>query len=193
MLENGQHLSASEFLRRYEGMPEVKKAELINGMVYMGSPVSYEKHGEPDNLVQGWLCNYSAATPGVKAAANSTVRLGPDDVPQPDAWLRILPQYGGQARPGPKGYLQGPPELVVEVAASSASIDAREKFAMYRRAGAREYLLWRTLDGTVEWWALEDDEYRLMQPGPDGVLRSRTFPGLWLDTAALLAEDGAAL
>src|SRR5438034_2530681 len=146
-LQNGDHLGAREFLRRYEAMPEVKKAELINGIVYMGSPVSYEKHGEPDNLVQTWLGTYASATPGVKAAANSTVRLGPDDVPQPDAWLRILPQYGGQARPGPKGYLQGPPELVVEVAASSASIDAREKFAMYRRAGAREHLLWRTLDG----------------------------------------------
>src|SRR6266403_2192695 len=77
-LENGAHLSAREFLRRYESMPEVKKAELINGVVYMGSPVRFDQHGEPDNLIQTWLCNYSIATPGVKAASNSTARLGHD-------------------------------------------------------------------------------------------------------------------
>src|SRR6266581_7420658 len=84
VLENGDRLSASEFLRRYEAMPEVKKAELINGIVYMGSPVRLDQHGEPDNLIQTWLGNYAIATAGVKAATNSTARLGPDDVPQPD-------------------------------------------------------------------------------------------------------------
>src|SRR5437667_6891738 len=83
-LQSGDHLSAREFLRRFEAMPEVKKAELINGIVYMGSPVRIDQHGEPDNLIQTWLGSYSVATPGVKAATNSTTRLGPDDVPQPD-------------------------------------------------------------------------------------------------------------
>src|SRR5947207_6347887 len=96
-LENGEHLSASEFLRRYEAMPEVKKAELIDGIVYMGSPVRIDQHGEPDGLIQGWLCNYSVATPGANHATNSTTRLGPDDVPQPDGLLRIAAEYGGQA------------------------------------------------------------------------------------------------
>jgi Uma2 family endonuclease len=190
-LENGDHLSAAEFLRRYETMPELKKAELINGIVYMGSPVRLDKHGEPDNLVQTWLGTYAIATPGVKSAANSTVRLGPDDVPQPDGLLRILPELGGQSRVDAKGYLQGAPELVVEIAASSASLDAREKFASYRRAGVREYLLWRTEDEAIDWWVLEEDEYRLLQAGSDGILRSRVFPGLWLDPIALLAGDGA--
>ena len=192
-LETGAHLSASEFLRRYEAMPEVKKAELIDGVVYMASPVRVEQHGEPDGLIQGWLCNYAVATPGVKHAINSTARLGPDDVPQPDGLLRITPECGGQARPDPKGYLQGAPELVVEVAASSASLDVREKLTSYRRAGVREYLVWRTEDETVDWWKLEEDEYRLLPAGEDGVVRSRIFPGLWLDTAALLAGDGAKL
>jgi Uma2 family endonuclease len=190
-LENGTHLGAGEFLRRYEAMPEVKKAELINGIVYMGSPVRLDQHGEPDGLMQGWLCTYAIATPGVKHATNSTLRLGPDDAPQPDALLRLLPEAGGQARLDAKGYLHGAPELVVEVAASSASLDAQEKLASYRRAGVREYLVWRTEDQAVDWWMLEDDEYRPMPAGSDGVRRSRVFPGLWLEVEALLAGDGA--
>src|SRR5687767_15061926 len=102
-LENGAHLGASEFLRRYEGMPELKKAELVNGIVYMGSPVRSDQHGEPEGLIQGWLCNYAIATPGVRHATNSTIRLGPDDVPQPDGLLRILPECGGQSRLDAKG------------------------------------------------------------------------------------------
>lgn len=190
-LENGAHLSGSEFLRRFEAMPEVKKAELINGIVYMTSPVRLDQHGEPDGLIQGWLCNYAVATPGVKHATNATTRLSPDDVPQPDGLLRIVPECGGQARLDAKGYLQGAPELVVEVAASSASLDAREKLASYRRAGVREYLVWRTEDDALDWWTLEEDEYRALPAGPDGILRSKAFPGLWLDAEALLARDGA--
>jgi Uma2 family endonuclease len=193
VLENGAHLSAAEFLRRYEAMPEVKKAELVNGIVYMASPVRYEQHAEPDSLMQTWLGNYAIATPGVKSATNSTTRLGPDDVPQPDALLRIIPERGGQTRLDEKGYLLGAPELVVEIAASTSSLDAREKHASYRRAGAREYLLWRTVDEGIDWWAFEDDEYRLLPAGADGVVRSRVFPGLWLDTVALMAGDGPRL
>ncbi len=134
-LENGDQLTAAEFLRRYDTMPEVKKAELINGIVYIASPVRIEEHGEPHATVSGWLGTYMIATPGVKAASNSTVRLGADDVPEPDALLRILPEYGGQSRLDKKGYLRGAPGLAFEVAASSASIDARQKLQTYRRAG----------------------------------------------------------
>jgi Uma2 family endonuclease len=191
MLENGAHLSASEFLRRYEAMPEVKKAELVNGIVYMGSPVRYDRHGKPDSLIQGWLCNYAVATPGVESSTNTTTRLGMDDVPQPDGLLRITAERLAQTRVDKKGYVQGGPELVVEVAASSVSLDANEKLVSYRRAGVREYVLWRTVDEAVDWFVLEEDEYHPLSPGADGILRSRVFPGLWLDTAALLAEDGA--
>ena len=192
-LENGAHLSACEFLRRYEAMPEVKKAELINGIVYMPSPVRLDQHGEPDGLIQGWLCNYCIATPGVKHAINSTTRLNTDDVPQPDGLLRILPEYGGRAQVDAKGYLQGAPELAVEVAASSVSLDLREKLVSYRRAGVREYLVWRTEDEAVDWWVLEEDEYRPLPRGDGGIIRSKTFSGLWLNTTALLADDGASL
>ncbi len=172
-------------------MPELKKAELISGIVYMASPVRLDQHGEPDNLIQTWLGTYSLATPGVKAATNATARLGPDDVPQPDGLLRLLPECGGQARLDPRGYLVGAPELVAEVSASTASLDVRDKLTAYRRAGVREYLVWRTEDGALDWWELEEDEYRPIPPGADGVLRSRQFPGLWLDSGALLAGNGA--
>jgi Uma2 family endonuclease len=190
-LENGAHLGAAEFLRRYEASPEIKKAELVNGIVYMASPLRFEQHSQPHALVQGWLWNYSLATPGVATGISATVRLGPDDVPQPDALLRILEEHGGRSRLTSKDYIEGAPELVAEIAASTASLDAREKLDSYRRAGVREYLLWRTVDKAINWWFLEDDEYRPMAPGPNGIFQSRVFPGLWLDSDAAIAGDGA--
>lgn len=192
-LENGDRLSAAEFLRRYDAMPQVNKAELVQGIVYMPSPVRIDQHGEPDNFVQGLLFNYAAATPGVRAATNSTTRLGRDDVPQPDGLLRILPEHGGQSRVGAKGLLEGAPELAFEVAASSASIDANDKKTTYRRAGVLEYVVWRTLDGVIDWWQLEDDEYQPLEPDEAGIYRSRVFPGLWIDAGALLAQDAPRL
>jgi Uma2 family endonuclease len=176
-------------MRRFSAMPDLKKAELVNGIVYMASPVRIDQHGEPDHLAQGWLFNYSLQTPGTRGAANSTTRLGPDDVPQPDALLRILPGHGGKSRIDSKGYLSGAPELVFEVAASSASIDTREKRDAYRRAGVKEYIVWRTEDAELDWWQMVDDAYVLLTPDADGILRSRCFPGLWLDLEALLDED----
>lgn len=192
-LENGDQLAATEFMRRYHAMPQVKKAELIQGEVHMASPVSIDQHAEPDGLIQGWLFYYAANTPGVKHAVNGTVKLSADDVPQPDGFLRLLPEVGGTARLDADGYLRGAPEVVVEIAASSASIDVRKKREMYRRAGVREYLVWRTLDEAVDWWMLEEDEYRPLPASADGVLRSRILPGLWLDPQALIAGESARL
>jgi Uma2 family endonuclease len=192
-LENGARLSAEEFLRRYEAMPEVKKAELIQGIVYMAFPVSAEFHGLPDNILQTWLGLYCSATPGVEAASNSTLRLGPGDVPQPDIVMWILPECGGHARLDPRGYLTGVPELAVEVAASSSSIDAHKKREAYLKGGVQEYLLWRTEDHEVDWWFIDRGEYKQLSADAGGTLRSRVFPGLWLNRAALLARKRAEL
>src|SRR5262245_28517129 len=192
-LENGEHLSAREFLRRYEAMPELKKAELIRGIVYMGSPVRAREHGKPDALIQTWLGVYTNHTPGVDHAINSTTCLSNDDVPQPDGILQILPEYGGQSRIDEDGYILGAPELVVEVAASSTAIDAYEKRESYATYGAREYLLWRTLDQDVNWWWLDQGAYQPLPVDNNGIIRSRVFPGLWLDRAALLQKDRARL
>jgi Uma2 family endonuclease len=191
-LENGDVLHAREFLRRFERMPDVKKAELIEGIVYMGSPVSV-KHAEADSLIQGWLLAYAAKNKQVRVAANVTVQLDPENTVQPDALLRLLPEHGGECRPGDKGYLRGAPELIVEIAASSASVDLHDKRRAYERNGVKEYLVWRVLEGQLDWFRLEGDEYVKVAPDADGMIRSTVFPGLALNVAALLAGDSAAV
>jgi Uma2 family endonuclease len=191
-LESGDRLGEIEFLRRYEAMPDVKKAELIEGKVYMPSPVRLI-HAAPDTTIQGWLFTYAARTPGTQAAGNATVRLDPENVPQPDALLRILPECGGHTRIDSAGYLFGPPELIVEVAASTVTIDLHDKLHAYRRAGVREYLVWRTSDAQFDWFILDGDEYRANGPDSLGVLRSPHFLGLALAVDALLNHDSARL
>ncbi len=188
-LEPGDRLTRAEFERRYEKMPRLKKAELIEGVVYLPSPVRVEHHGSPHAHVIGWLVAYEAGTPGARSADNSTVRLDEVNEPQPDAFLFVDPARGGQARISKDGYLEGAPELVAEVAASSASYDLHTKLEAYQRNNVKEYLVWRTLDGEVDWFALRAGRYQPLAPGPDGVLRSEVFPGLWLDAAALVRDD----
>ena len=189
-LENGDHLSAQEFMRRYEATPEIKKAELIEGVVYMGSPVRL-LHAAPDTIIQCSLGFYAAHTPGTQAAGNPTVRFSSKNVPQPDALVRLLPEYGGRTTVDEKGYLCGPPELIVEIAASSAAIDLHQKLRVYRRAGVLEYLIWRTVDNQFDWFVLEGDDYRPNPPDVQGQIRSRCFPGLTVAVGALLAQDSA--
>ena len=188
-LENGDRLSRVEFERRYDAMPQVKKAELIEGIVYMPSPVRLSQHGEPHSYLMGWLVAYKAGTPGLRVGDNATVRLDLDNEPQPDGCLLIDPDNGGQTRISEDGYIEGPPELALEVASSSVSYDLHAKLHVYRRSGVREYIVWRVLDEAIDWFALRDGEYERLEPGADGVVRSGVFPGLWLDPAALLRND----
>ena len=186
-LDNGDHLDADEFMRRYEAMPDVKKAELIDGVVYMPSPVRIDVHGEPHADLLLWLGNYRLLTPNVRTADNTTVRLGRRNVPQPDALLRIV--RGGHSTLGPDGYLENGPELVAEVAASSVSIDRNAKFRVYRDKGISEYVLWRVEDQEIDWFVLRDRQYVNLPLSEDGIIRSEVFPGLWLDPAAMIALD----
>lgn len=192
-LEQGDHLTRDEFERRYHAMPGVKKAELVEGKVYMPSPVRRKSHGEPDSLLVTWLGVYSAATPGVLAANNSTVRLDQSNEPQPDADLRIDEAYGGQAVVSPDDYLEGAPELVIEIAASSATYDLREKLTVYHRNGVREYIVWTTFDEQVYWFSLEAGADVRLKPDEGGTLRSQVFPGLWLNAPALVKNNLAAV
>ena len=190
-LENGDRLTRTEFERRYDAMPGVKKAELIEGVVYMPSPVRLRRHGEPHALTLGWLTAYRAGTPGVIAADNASARLDLDNEPQPDALLMIEPERGGQARVSEDDYIEGAPELVAEVAASSVSIDLHKKLHVYRRSGVREYVVWRVEDRRIDWYALRDGEFIRREPDEKGHYRSQTFPGLWLDATALVEGDMA--
>jgi Uma2 family endonuclease len=189
-LENGELMHSREFLRRYERMPQVRKAELIEGVVYLGSPVSVH-HAKPDAIIQAWLVTYASRHPETEALTNATVILDVENTVQPDALLRRLPEHGGLSRVSENGYLTGPPELIVEVAGSSASIDLRDKRRAYCRNGVREYLVWLLAEARLEWFCLEDDEYRPQLPDAEGVLHSRSFPGLRLPVAPLLACDTA--
>jgi Uma2 family endonuclease len=187
-LRNGDRLTRAEFERRYAAMPHVKKAELIEGVVYMPSPVSDAHSGSQFDLI-GWLGNYKAATPGIAGGDNGTLRLDLDNAPQPDAFLRILASHGGQARIDENGYVTGAPELVAEVAASSVSYDLHAKLNVYRRNGVREYVVWRVEDHAVDWFVLRESRYEPLTPTAAGLYQSEVFPGLWLDPAALLRGD----
>ena len=189
ILENGDLLSRGEFERRYQRMPSLKKAELIEGIVYMASPLRFEPHAEPHANLMGWLWNYKIATPGVRLGDNPTVRLDLDNEPQPDVVLLIDSIYGGQSRLDDEGYIEGAPELVVEIAASTASIDLRDKKRVYRRNGVKEYLVWQVSNQRFDWFSWQEGEYISLEPDAQGVIRSQVFPGLWLAIAALLGGN----
>jgi Uma2 family endonuclease len=186
-LQPGDHLTAEEFERRYDAMPDLKKAELIDGVVYIPPPVSFEDHASPHSQIATWVGTYAAFTFGVRAGDNGTVRLNPKSRPQPDLMLLIRPGCGG-ATTLTGGYVTGPPELVVEIAASSASYDLHSKLREYHRAGVREYVVWRVWDRAIDWFLRNDPGYDKIQPD-NGILHSQVFPGLWLDSDAMLAGD----
>jgi Uma2 family endonuclease len=190
-LENGDHLTRAEFERRYAAMPAVKKAELIEGVVLMPSPVSYRLHGDQHFSITTWLGLYRCGTAGVLGGVDATVRLDMDNEFQPDVVLLIDPRAGGRARLDEDDYISGSPELVVEVASSSVSIDLGKKLNIYRRAGVQEYLVWRVRDGAIDWMIQRDGQYASIEKGVDGILRSTVFPGLWLDPEAMLASNQA--
>jgi Uma2 family endonuclease len=190
-LQSGDHLSRAEFERRYQADPEIK-AELIEGVVYVSSPIRIE-HGDPHFNIIVWLGIYQAATPGIRGSDNATVRLDLKNEPQPDVSLRLEPELGGRTRISEDGYLEGPPELIVEVAASSASYDLHNKRQAYARNGVPEYIVMLIYEKQVKWFILREGEYEPLEPDENGILRSEVFPGLWLQPATLWSGDLAAL
>jgi Uma2 family endonuclease len=186
VLENGDRVSRREFERRYDGMLGVKKAELIEGQVWMPSPVRFTSHAQPHAFMIGWLFNYVASTPGVRLADNASVRLDADNEFQPDALLFRQP---GPASVAADDYLEGAPELVVEIAGSSAAIDLHEKKHVYQRVGVREYIVWQVHERKIDWFVLTEDGYVTLPPDEQGILSSRTFAGLCLAVEAMLSGD----
>ena len=182
-LREGDRLTGPEFLRRWEAMPELKHAELIDGAVFMPSPVS-RPHGALHYAINGWLWSYQDLTPGCDGGAEGTWLMGENNIPQPDVSLRILPDCGGQSRDAGE-YSAGAPELVVEVSGSSSSRDLGVKLELYRRSGVREYLTVLLKPRQIVWRQLVRGRYREIEADKDGLLRSRIFPGLWLDPSAV--------
>jgi Uma2 family endonuclease len=188
-LKDGDHLTRAEFERRYAAMPNLKRAELIEGVVYVSSPVRQRDHGRQHSHFNFWLCAYEGSTPGVEVGDNSTVRLDIANMPQPDCLLFVQPEHGGKVRIDEDGYIEGAPDLVAEVAASSIGLDLGSKLTAYRRNGVREYVVWKVLQRQIDWYVNRNEGFELLLPEPDGVLRSTVFPGLWLDPAALIRGD----
>ncbi len=189
-LANGDRLTRQEFEHRYSARSDIKKAELIEGVV---SAVTRP-------LCRSWRtarCHSDLAGdllrlhPRVRAADNATIRLDLDNEPQPDALLRLEPDAGGRSRLSEDDYVEGAPELIVEIAASSATYDLHDKLRAYRRNGVQEYLVWRVYEKQFDWFVLVDDEYRPLTADAAGRLHRRVFPGLRLAVAALLAGDTA--
>ena len=187
-LANGDHLTGAEFERRLAAMGDEVKAELIEGVVYMVPPVSVD-HGTPHGNLMGWLAIYSAYTPGVMQSADSTLRLDKTNRPQPDASLWIVPEAGGRVRMDPDRILAGTVELVVEVAASSASIDLHKKKPAFAREGLPEYLVHVVYNNELLWFLNHGGEYVANPADDQGIMRSKIFPGLWLHTKAFLGGD----
>lgn len=190
LFEPGDRLSLAEFLERWEQMPGLQFAELIDGVVHVPSPVSYS-HSSVHSNVQGFLWAYAART-GVCDCLTTATWLMMENAPQPDVAVILLPKYGGRTRIRDK-FASGAPELVVEVSGSSRSFDLGPKLALYQRAGVQEYLALLLEEKRAEWRYLQDGSYRLLAVDSEGTLKSAVFPGLWLDERALWTNDRAAL
>jgi Uma2 family endonuclease len=188
-LENGDRLTREEFHRRYCERPDIKKAELIEGVVYLPSPARFGVHGEPHGFMATWAGHYAARTPGVRMGVEATVFLEGDNEVQPDICL-IRIESGGP-RLTEDNYLEGAPQAIIEVTASSASYDLGEKLDAYRRSGVREYIAWRVLNSAIDWFRLRDDRYERIEPNERRVIQSEVFPGLRLNVPKMLAGDMA--
>jgi Uma2 family endonuclease len=188
-LKHGDLLTRDEFHRRYEATPHLKKIELIEGVVYMGSPVRHTRHSQPHGHMMGWLAVYHAGTPGTDFGDNATVRLNDNNEVQPDAFLRLESGLGGHSQIGGDDYIEGTPELIIEIAASSTDYDLNIKFEVYQHCGVQEYIVWQTEDGQLDWFRLVKGVYVPLQVDAAGIIKSRAFPGLRLAVKALLTKD----
>lgn len=185
-LHNGDRLTQKEFHELYRRAPKHFKAELIGGSVYVASPV---KANHADNQLPAGtlLVLYEAATPGVRASDNASLILDDESEPQPDLHLRLLHEYGGRCTVSSDGYVTGPPELVCEVSDSTRSVDLNARRATYASAGVQEYLVINLRENKVHWFDLKASQE--LTADPDGIIRVKVFPGLWIDPAAVVARD----
>jgi len=184
-LVDGDRLTSHEFERRYLASPLVRKAELIDGVVHVASPVS-DVHGRARSDLNGWFRFYRLGTPFLICSIEGTIGLDGRNQPQPDVHARFDPAHGVRSAFSPDRYVEGAPDLVAEVAVGSASLDLEQKREVYQNPGVSEYIFWRVLDRVVDWFILRDGSHERMKTTQDGLHRSEIFPGLWLDSDALV-------
>ncbi len=189
-MHTGDRMTREEFHRIYEQMPDDFHAELIGGIVYVASPLKLP-HGTNHLPLGSLFFAYEGSTPGVESGDNTTVLLGEEGEPQPDLFLRVLPEFGGQSQTTADEYVLGAPELIAEIAFSSRAIDLHAKRHDYTRYGVLEYLVLCLRERQLRRFDLRADQE--LTPDADGVFRVRAFPGLWVHGAALLARDHSRL
>ncbi len=191
LLEEGMRLDAIEFHRRYSQLPNLHKAELIEGVVHMPSPTHF-KHVIGHASLSGWVINYATDTPDVIAGANGSLRLDMDNEVQPDALMLIYPGGPAAILADPEDdIIRSSPELAIEISVSSRVRDRIKKYRVYEATGIQEYLIWQVKEKVVEWFRLVDGKYLAFEPDSNGIIRSVVFPGLWLDTHALVVGNQA--
>lgn len=188
-LHAGDHLDQPTFHRRYEAMPSKFRAELVEGVVIVPSPLGCP-HGQSHVQILTWLGYYSMSTAGTKAYDNTTTIIDSQNEFQPDAQLVIPPEFGGRGVTLGQ-YVVGAPQLALEVAATSEAYDLFEKFRVYERAGVQEYIVLIVREQEVRWFIRNDQRFERLSADADGILRSIAFPGLWLNTAALFGDNPA--
>lgn len=186
---DGMRLSRSEFRRLRDARPDVRRAERLDGALLMPAATRHLLHGKPHRRFEQWLSAYELATEGVDGSLACTVALGADHDPEPDSILFIAREAGGKCIITKEDYLEGAPELVVEIGASTAAIDLGRKRRIYESHGVDEYIVWLTESAEIRWFHRRDGQFEPLAAGPDGILRSVIFPGLWLDVAAMLRLD----
>ena len=212
-LFHGMFMRNPEYHTLYEQTPPGFRAELIEWRVYInrdhrgraGGDLWDEPHGDivgtkyrhasKQLLLDWWLGEYAANTPGVDPLSTPTVRMPDGSEPEPDAVLRRISaeELAAEAEDH-DGWVTYLPALAAEVSDSTRTRDAGPRRRDYERNGVAEYLMIDLPGRRVRWFARDDaGAYAEMPPGDDGLLKSRAFPGLWLDPAALLAGDRAAL
>ncbi len=187
-LQNGDRMTRAEFHAAYDQTPEDFQAELIEGIVYVASPLR-RNHGVQHVFLSALLGYYWSKTPGVEPGDNCSLFLSDDSEPQPDLYLRILPEYGGQSRTTPADYVEGAPELLLEIAISTRSLDLHAKKRIYQRHGVKEYLVAVPLEEKLFWFDLEQNRDLELA---DGLVKSRQFPGLWIDPVSVWQQNHAA-
>jgi Uma2 family endonuclease len=186
-LHNGKKLSQEEFHSIYEKMPADFRAELIDGTVFIREPLGIPHASNHADLTT-LLGIYKLKTPGLQLCDSASVFLSSNDEVQPDLLLRILPKYGGSSKDTYTGYIAGAPELVIEVAHSSRAIDLFKKRKRYEKFGVQEYMVFCLAPAEIFWFEKDSPNYKSIQK-ENGVYKSKIFPGLWIDEAAMIRTD----
>ena len=186
-LAEGLRVDQPTFHELYQASRPGVRAELIDGVVHTPSPVGSE-HGRAHFHVIAWLSAYVENTPGVEGLDHASTILGPRSELEPDALLRVLPEYGGRSR-DQDGYVHDAPELIVEISQSTRYIDLGPKLDVHEHAGVLEYVARSFEPDRIHWFLSRDGRFVERRLDPDGFFHSLVFPGLWLDPQALFEGD----